>query len=541
MATPVTEIADSTLPAEGYRLVVDHDSIELAYADQNGLRYGRQTLGQLTTTDGIAVAEILDSPDIAVRGHMLDISRDRVPTRATLELLVERLAICRYNHLQLYTEHTFAYADHEQVWASASPMTADDMRWLDRLCGAHGIELAANQNTFGHMERWLSHDQYRDRAETPEGFEHNAAHSPAAALAPTPENAEFALGLVAELTDCLASRRVNIGCDEIFELGLGWSRAAVAGRGRGQVFVEHVRRIADPLLAQGFEVQFWADMVQEAPELARPLAEAGAIAAIWGYGAPDDESQGFGPALEALAGSGFRTWLAPGTSGWNSFAGRHGNARANILDAVKNALEYRAEGVLVTEWGDNGHFQPPFATLPALAYGGAAAWCLSSNGDIEDGELAHSISRHIVHDPSGRLARSWIELGSISDSLGLSQTNGAQYFHSWISGSRLLDLARPDPDRLSEALSQVDGAVAAAASATPLAADANDLLAETTLSGELIAHGLRRLDVDTDTSQSRLSELNAEVTMLADAHKTCWRARSREGGLQDSLSRFRRA
>ena len=167
-------------------------------------------------------------------------------------------------------------------------------------------------------------------------------------------------------------------------------------------------------------------------------------------------------------------------------------------------------------------------------------WCLASNGDIADNELAHSVSRHIVHDSSGRLARSWIELGSISDALGLSQTNGAQYFHSWIRGSRLLDLARPDPDRLSEALSQVDAAVVAAASATPLAADADDLVAETKFTGALISHGLRRLDVGTDASQSRLSELNAEVTMLWDAHMACWRARSRDGGLQDSLSRLLR-
>jgi len=535
-----TEVADTRLSAEAYRLVVGGNGVELAYADENGRRYARQTLGQLTSAAGIASVEIHDSPDIAVRGHMLDISRDRVPTRATLELLVERLAICRYNHLQLYTEHTFAYVGHKQVWANASPMTADDMRWLDRLCGAHGIELAANQNTFGHMERWLRHDKYRAMAETPHGFDRSGAHRQPAALAPTQDNADFALELVRELTECLASRRVNIGCDEVFELGLGQSASAVAAAGLGEVFVEHVRRIADPLLADGYEVQFWADMVQAAPELARPLAEAGAVSTIWNYSAPDGEdSLGFGPTLEAFAGSGFRTWVAPGTSGWNSFAGRHRSARANILDAVEGAIEYGAEGILVTEWGDNGHIQSPFAAFPALAYGGATAWCRESNGGISDDDLARSISVHLTEDETGELARSWIELASISDTLGLSQLNGAQYFHIWVGGSRLLDLAYPEPDRLSEALSQVERAVAAVESATPLVADANDLVAETQLSGALISHGLRRLDVGVDASPGEASELNAEVTMLRAAHMVRWRARSREGGLTDSLSRLR--
>ena len=126
---------------------------------------------QLRGDDGaLPAVHIRDWPDIEVRGAMLDVSRDRVPTRATLERLVGILAAARYNHLQLYVEHTFAYRDHEEVWRHASPLTVDDMRWLDDLCAAHGIELVTNQNCFGHMGRWLSHDGYRQRAECPDGI-----------------------------------------------------------------------------------------------------------------------------------------------------------------------------------------------------------------------------------------------------------------------------------------------------------------------------------------------------------------------------------
>jgi len=53
-----------------------------------------------------------------VRGAMLDISRDKVPTMATLYGLVDLLADPTVNHLQLYTEHTFAYARHREVWVA---------------------------------------------------------------------------------------------------------------------------------------------------------------------------------------------------------------------------------------------------------------------------------------------------------------------------------------------------------------------------------------------------------------------------------------
>ena len=105
----------------------------------------------------------------ARRSYMLDISRDRVPTMETLFLVVDILAKMRYNEFQLYTEHTFAYKGHETVWRDADPMTPGEIASLERYCEMQGIELVPNQNTFGHMERWLVHDEYRPLAKFPNG------------------------------------------------------------------------------------------------------------------------------------------------------------------------------------------------------------------------------------------------------------------------------------------------------------------------------------------------------------------------------------
>ncbi len=64
-----------------------------------------------------------DHPDLPVRGVMLDISRDKVPTMATLEAVIDRLASLKVNQVQLYSEHTFAYRNHPEVHAAASPST----------------------------------------------------------------------------------------------------------------------------------------------------------------------------------------------------------------------------------------------------------------------------------------------------------------------------------------------------------------------------------------------------------------------------------
>ena len=108
----------------------------------------------------------------ARRGLMLDISRNRVPTIQTLHSLIDALQVLNYNELQLYTEHTFAFAEHKTVWQNASPMTAKEILQLDGYCAERGIELVPNQNSFGHMERWLKHADYKSLAECPEGFMH---------------------------------------------------------------------------------------------------------------------------------------------------------------------------------------------------------------------------------------------------------------------------------------------------------------------------------------------------------------------------------
>jgi hypothetical protein len=154
--TPDSQL-DRSLGEEAFTIEVAAGRIRVRFGGTSGRRYARQTLRQLRRQlkEGLPALRIEDAPDFPVRGLMLDVSRDRVPTRETLEGLVHRMARLRLNHLELYTEHSFAYTGHETVWRDASPLTADDVEWLDALCDQHGIELAANQNAFGHMGRWL--------------------------------------------------------------------------------------------------------------------------------------------------------------------------------------------------------------------------------------------------------------------------------------------------------------------------------------------------------------------------------------------------
>ncbi len=152
---------------EGYRLEVGPDGIRVTGDDEAGLFYGVATLAPLTQSGWqLPHLTIEDHPAIARRGVMLDVSRDRVQTMATLKELVDQLASWKYNEFQLYMEHTFAYTGHETVWGDASPLTAAEILELDAYCRDRFIELVPNQNTLGHLHKWLEHPAYAHLAET---------------------------------------------------------------------------------------------------------------------------------------------------------------------------------------------------------------------------------------------------------------------------------------------------------------------------------------------------------------------------------------
>ncbi|MEO1057707.1 MAG: family 20 glycosylhydrolase, partial [Actinomycetota bacterium] len=339
---------------------------------------------------------LFGEPAFEHRSFMLDISRDRVPTQETLKWLIDLLATLRYTELQLYVEHTFSFRGHRTVWGSASPITHSEVAELVSYGRERGLELVANLNTFGHMERWLAHPSYRERAECPEGPpQHLRSIVPGpACLAPTDENARFAVELSRELVTATRGQRLMIGGDEPFELGFGRASAEVGRVGRDAVYRTHLGRILRPLIDDGFEVLFWGDQFRTDAASIEWIPE-GATVVIWHYEAPQDEGQGvdglpddikeflgypgdghlgFAAHARLALDSNKTVWLACGTSSWNSFVGRNDNAARNIDDAATVGADRGARGLMLTDWGDNGHWQPLVVSLPSIVRAAVAGW-----------------------------------------------------------------------------------------------------------------------------------------------------------------------
>jgi len=539
------------LGREEYRLAIEAHGVTLEAATADGARHAVATLRQLLRLHAgrVPCQMIEDGPDLAARGVLLDVSRTRVPTLAELERLVVEFAALKLNQLQLYTEHTFAYAGHEEVWRDASPLTPEELRRLDAHCRAHGIELVPNQQSFGHLHRWLVHGRYRDLAEVPEGVEHAfSIHKEPFALCPLdPRALDFLEGLYDQLLPCFSSGQFNVGLDETFDLGLGRSRAACEERGKHRVYLEFLRAVHARVAARGKRMQFWGDIILEQPELVRELPRD-ALALEWGYerGHPFDEH------ARAFAASGLEFYVCPGTSSWQSVGGRVDNMLANTRDAARAASAHGAAGCLVTDWGDRGHLQPWPVSWPGILCAAGFAWRTASAAEpLAPPELAALLDAHVFREPG--LAAPLLELGRAGEASGARSTNGSPLFFllafapQGLPHPRLVDLT---PEGLERAEAHLAGVSRALGALAPLGPEVALARRELSWAADLLTtaarYGRARLSAADGTSFALVPRalrdgLRERLDAQLAEHRELWLARCRPGGRDESCGWLERA
>jgi len=535
----------AALDGEHYQLSISPEQVVIR-GGENAASYwnGVCTLIQLIDQygDALPCLEIDDWPDFKRRGVMLDISRDRVPTLYALFELVDRLAGWKINELQLYTEHTFAYQQHPLVWQHASPMTAEQIRALDAYCQDRGIDLVPNQNSFGHMHRWLMHDEYLHLAELPEGVNWPfmlTLPRPFSISPAVPETVPFLKGLFDELLPNFSSKYVNIGCDETADLGKGRSKALVEAKGKGRVYLDFLTQIASLVQAHGRTVQFWGDIIVEHPDLVPELPK-NLIAMEWGY----DPSHPFDEHGALFAASGIPFYVCPGTSSWISLVGRTDCAVGNLISAARNGKKHGAQGYLNTDWGDFGHTQPLPVSYLGFAFGAALSWCADTNETID---LPAALSRFAFEDSAGKMGQIAYDLGKVYLRFDdAPNVNGSVVVRSLFTS---IDKLRKDglpgqngalkitPAKLQAIMSDLDQMSLAL---DEIHCTDSRIVPEYKLGIRLFRHACQRLLMLAGDTTITKRALAADMRALIGTYSDVWLKRSRVGGLGDSLTRLTR-
>lgn len=537
-------IENTTLVPESYTLELSLSQISIEASDQAGFYYAIVTLCQwlhlhrLAGKQDITCMEIEDEPHYCNRGVMLDISRNKVPTTESLYALIDLLASLKINQLQLYMEHSFAYEPHQVVWEHASPMTAQQIVQLDIYCAARFIDLVPNQNSFGHFHRWLVHEEYRALAECPQGVEHpfSKEKEPFSLCATDPGSLALLDGLYEELLANFTSNLFNVGLDETLDLGMGRSRQECEKKGKTAVYFEFLNKVGSLVGTYGRRMMYWADTLILNPELFDRMTNDG-IALVWGY----EAIHPFSEHAKALFDADIDFYVCPGTSSWNSFAGRLPNMMINLAVASKEGFKNGAAGYLITDWGDRGHFQPLPISYPAFMLGAALAWNIGQ--PITESELSEGLSQYIFEDTTGTISSCLLRLGHLYEFCGAHPENGSALFFLWwfieenLESPRLKGLSKQGLEATKAELSEIKRDLQAPKTNPQLDQVADELVWVCDISAWCTALGLARLEAGPQTPLTAVpyeqrAQLAIELDHLTQQREGQWLLRNRPGGWQ---------
>lgn len=320
-------------------------------------------------------------------GIMFDCSRNAVLKPQALRFFFRKMALMGLNLGMMYTEDTYEVPGQPFFGYKRGRYTYDELKALDDYANLFGIELCPCIQTLGHLKRilhWPAYHHLRDNDEV--------------LLADLDETYELLDQMIRAATAPYRSKRIHLGMDEAYGVGLGAHLARYGYEDPHSVIGRHLSRVLGICDKYGLHAMMWSDMYfhldgrnYHSPGLPSEKAKAAVDPRItlmyWDYYQPKEEAYADAlykhaqfPAPTVFAG-GIWTWIGPApdypTTLQNTVSGLTACAKANIPLA------------LATAWGDNGGECNLTAALLGLQLYGE----LTFRPDYDEDELARRFRR----------------------------------------------------------------------------------------------------------------------------------------------------
>ncbi|MDF1837140.1 MAG: hypothetical protein P1V35_04675, partial [Planctomycetota bacterium] len=187
------------------------------------------------------------------------------------------------------------------------------------------------------------------------------------------------------------------------------------------VYMEYLCAVNEMIAWRGKRMVFWADILLEHPEVFEQLPK-GCVPVIWGY----EQDHPLDAQAKSLSDIGAEFWIAPGTSSWQSLTGRASNCLGNIRNAARAAIDHGAGALVLTDWGDWGHWQPPSLSNLGILHFAIQSW---SGPDQPDPD-ASAIDRVFYGSRETALSEAWMRLWNAGESLDPGVLNGTSPFYA---------------------------------------------------------------------------------------------------------------
>ncbi len=323
---------------EGYVIKIEKNYLLVLAQTETGLFYGFQSLQQLFKMGAIPCGEIYDKPSFAVRAWQDDISRGPIPRLTQLKKEIRTLSYYKLNYFTLYTEHVFKYKSHPDL-ALEDGLSANDIIELQQYAQLFHVQLIANQQSFGHLEKILEKPAYAHLGEKQHILSPNQAGS-----------YQLLKDFYEEQNACYTGNYFMINADETFGLGSEQNKHLADSLGIAGLYAYHINKIYNLIKPSGKQILMWSDIIANYPEIKNKIPKD-IVLIPWAY----HDAKSFEDMLKPISEAGFDFWVAPGINNWLNIFPNLNVAQNNCYNLIRDAYQFGAKGVLNTSWDDDGY------------------------------------------------------------------------------------------------------------------------------------------------------------------------------------------
>lgn len=307
-------------------------------------------------------------PQFTMNGPMLDVSQgNAAPNVQSVRQLLRHMAVMGLDMLMLYSEDSYKVKEQPYFGYLRARYTEEELRECDGYADLFGIEMIPCIQTLAHLIDVLKWKEFSDIKEDHETL-----------LVGEEKTYRFIEDLIKAAAKPFKSKKIHIGMDEAWRLGLGRYLELHGLVPKGEIMKQHLTRVMEIVRKLGLEPLMWSDMFFRAyakdgdyydpdvqiPESAKAMVPDDVTLVYWDYYHTDeafysdfiDKHRVFGEPV-----------FAGGIWTWTGFGANWGLTFDTMNPALTACKKKGVKRIIATVWGDNGTECHVFANLPGFA------------------------------------------------------------------------------------------------------------------------------------------------------------------------------
>ncbi len=336
---------------------------------------------------------------------MLDTSRNAAVNIHHLKKLLKYFALMGVNSLMLYTESNYEVPG-EKFWGyNLGKYTIAELRELDAFADDLGIEMFPCIQTLAHLRRSLQWQEYFDVKDTQ-----------AVLLVGEEKTYKLIDKLIQAAVKPYKSKRIHIGMDEAWDLGLGNHLRKHGYRSKFEIMKKHLRKVLSIVNKYKLQPMMWSDMffrtlsltgdyydpnIKFSKEVRNSIPKEVSLV-YWDYYHTDKKpyrdflAKHFEISKSPVAATGAYTWCRF----WTDYI----SAFATIDPCMMVSKEKDIREVILTVWGDDGNECDYYSVLPVVQYFADHSFnCKINNENFENNLLGSCNIRFKEWEPAGSI------------------------------------------------------------------------------------------------------------------------------------------